>query len=141
MERQPSIGPFEADFAPPGGIRHIESRDRAVDRMDTHGRLRDPAPGDTTTVRAGGRLFGIYCAPCHGPGGAGDGPVTEKFIPPPPLFPLVGGRTDGYLYGTIRFGGPIMPPYGEELQDGEIWSIIRWLRRESARRTARGPGG
>ena len=137
MARQPPIAPVEADLPPPEGIRPQGGRTRVVDRMDAHARLADPAPGDTASIRAGERLFGLYCATCHGPAGAGDGPVVKTFIPPPPLFPLVGGRTDGYLYGTVRFGGPMMPPYGEELRDGEIWSIVRWLKRENGAAAAR----
>jgi mono/diheme cytochrome c family protein len=133
MMIQPSIDPLEENFPIPKGIRHLESRIRTADRMDAHTRIHNPLPADSNVVATGDRFFGLYCTPCHGPGGEGDGPVTEKFIPPPPLFPLVDDRSDGYLYGTLRFGGSIMPPYGDELRDTEIWSIVHYLRRESER--------
>jgi mono/diheme cytochrome c family protein len=51
-----------------------------------------------------------------------------------PGVPLVGAagvakaRSDGYLYLTIRNGGVIMPSYGLQLSDEEIWSVVSYVR-------------
>jgi len=133
MESQPSKGPLDTFYPVPDGTLARGGRLRVTDRMDAHEKLSNPVQTDSLSVTAGRRLFAIYCSPCHGVSGAGDGPVAEKFVPPPPLFPLVGSRSDGYLYGTVRFGGPIMPPYGEAFRDEEIWDIINFLRSENER--------
>ena len=41
-------------------------------------------PEDAVIQRLGATGFGVFCNPCHGPTGAGDGPVAMKVLPPPP---------------------------------------------------------
>jgi mono/diheme cytochrome c family protein len=53
-----------------------ESRDIAAKR-------RNPFKATPESIASGKALFAIYCSPCHGPAGKGDGTVTPKFIPPP----------------------------------------------------------
>jgi len=132
MSKQPSIGPLDSRFPVPEGTLAREGRLRVSNRLEAHEKLRNAVSADTSSVSRGRGLFRIYCTPCHGISGKGDGPVAAKFIPPPPLYPLVDSRSDGYLYGTVRFGGPIMPAYGEVLRDKEVWDIINYLRAESA---------
>jgi mono/diheme cytochrome c family protein len=92
-------------------------------------KLANPVPFTPQSVDSGRRLFEIYCALCHGANGKGMGPVAIKFIPPPDLtLPLVQQKTDGYIYGTIRNGGPIMPAHGTVLAPRERWEIVNFLR-------------
>ena len=44
---------------------------------------RNPVTATADSVRKGSELFTIYCTPCHGASGRGDGPVAAKFVPPP----------------------------------------------------------
>jgi mono/diheme cytochrome c family protein len=91
--------------------------------------LRNPVPIARRSVENGRRLFGIYCALCHGADGKGSGPVAAKFVPPPDLtLATFQQRTDGFLYGTIRMGGPLMPPYAEVLSTRERWDVVNFLR-------------
>lgn len=113
----------------------------AVDRTQADGMV-DPyadAPGHVDT---GKRLFRVNCAPCHGIEGKGNGPVTKndpaatppikRFPVPAPLLSGAGAitpiRSDGYLYGTIRNGGAVMPAHGIMLTDAERWSIVAYIR-------------
>jgi mono/diheme cytochrome c family protein len=133
MEQQPSKGPLDAFYPIPSGVLAVGSRLQVKDRNDADKRLQNPLPADSASVGAGRELFLTYCMPCHGESGGGDGPVAKKFVPPPPLFPLVDRRSDGYLYGTARFGGPVMPPYGGVLRDRDIWEIVDYLRSRGER--------
>lgn len=91
--------------------------------------LANPAPFKQQSVENGRRLFEIYCALCHGVDGKGMGVVATKFIPPPDLtLPMFQQQADGFIYGTIRNGGAVMPSYGEVLSSKERWDIVNFLR-------------
>jgi mono/diheme cytochrome c family protein len=111
-----------------------------VDRNTVGDTLHDPYPIDATALAQGKKLFQVTCAPCHGVEGKGGGPVTHndpannirRFPLPAPLLSGPGAvtalRTDGYIYGTLRNGGALMPPYAVSLTDAERWSIISYIR-------------
>ena len=90
--------------------------------------------------QAGGKLYSLYCAVCHGPGGRGNGPV--KFMLRTPPADLTSRRIllmkDGSIYGTIRNGTEIMPSYGDALSPNERWRIVLFIRDLQQRNTATG---
>ncbi len=89
----------------------------------------NPVPRTRESVARGEGLYRIYCTPCHGVGGKGDGPVTPRFIPPPDLTgPQIQGRTDGHMSFYIGYGGAIMPAYAEALSVSERWDLVNYLR-------------
>ncbi len=97
---------------------------------DVARRRPNPVKATPQSVATGKALFGIYCTPCHGPGGKGDGLVSPKFIPPPDLTnaTLQRARTDGYIQHVIGTGGAVMPAYGEALSPEERWDVVNYLR-------------
>ncbi len=129
MKVQPSIKPQEAPRSPAPGTVPREGWERPMTRDEAGKALSNPVPITRTSVENGRRLFETYCALCHGPNGKGMGPVATKFIPPPDLtLPLFQQRADGFIYGTIRNGGAVMPPYGEALSPAERWDLVNYLR-------------
>lgn len=102
--------------------------------------MHDPYPTDKPAIAQGARLFQVSCAPCHGQEGKGGGPVTyndaakgiNRFPVPAPMLSGDGAvtalRSDGYIYGTIRNGGSLMPLYGISLTDRVRWSIVSYIR-------------
>ena len=93
--------------------------------------LRNPLSDDADSLASGERLFEIYCQPCHGTAGQGDGKVASYFTLRPPA-DLTGtkvrNQTDGYIYATIRDGGGSMPPLGGSLSRTERWAVVMYLR-------------
>jgi mono/diheme cytochrome c family protein len=90
---------------------------------------KNPVASTRESVARGEHFFKIYCTPCHGAGGKGDGLVTPRFIPPPDLTsPQVQGRPDGHIAYYIGYGGAIMPAYGEALSVTERWDLVNYLR-------------
>ncbi len=68
-------------------------------------------PSSPASLEHGKRLFEARCAPCHGPEGHGGGPVSKFFPPAPDLaYVKVRERTDGFIWGTVSYGGKAMPP-------------------------------
>ncbi len=43
------------------------------------------------------------------------------------------GRSDGYIYGVIRVGRGLMPPYGDRMPEADMWATVAYLRRCRAR--------
>jgi len=77
----------------------------------------------------GKKLFGIYCVPCHGEAGKGDGTVAAKFqVPPDITSDVYAKRGDGYFFHVITFGIRNMPSYGYAISANERWQIIMYLR-------------
>jgi len=93
------------------------------------------------TMARGRERFGIYCAPCHGQTGEGDGMVarraaalqdqgvTGSWVPPTDLteerlrFTPVGS-----IFDTITNGVRNMPAYGSQIPTEDRWAIIMYVR-------------
>jgi mono/diheme cytochrome c family protein len=89
-----------------------------------------PTPDEVVLAR-GQKVYINQCYACHGPQGAGDGPVVGpgKY----PFAPAINGpttaaRSDGYLYGIIAVGRGLMPPYGERIAHLDRWAVVSYLR-------------
>jgi mono/diheme cytochrome c family protein len=96
------------------------------------------APVSAPLLRRGQERFNIYCAPCHGLGGAGDGIVSQRaikletrgWVPPAAIAtdPLVIERPHGHIFNTITNGIRTMPPYGDQITVADRWAIVAYLR-------------
>jgi mono/diheme cytochrome c family protein len=129
MIKQPSIKPQAAPRVSPAESVPIQGKEPSMDRIEAGKKLRNPVEATAASVANGNRLFNTYCAACHGPEARGDGPVAKKFIPPPDLtLAVFRQRPDGFIYETIRNGGPLMPSQGEALLPRERWEVVNYLR-------------
>jgi cytochrome c553 len=134
MDEQPSIRPYEEPRLPPAGSIPRRGKEPPMNRLEAGETLRNPVPPTAKSVENGKQLFQIYCALCHGPDGKGGGPVANKFVPPPDLtLEIFRQRTDGFIYGTIRNGGALMPGQGEALSPQERWDIVNYIRHVQGR--------
>ncbi len=120
----PGMTPFPARSVPvPGTMVNVKDGNEAE-------KLKNPIAADEKSIVQGGQLFAIYCVPCHGKLGKGDGYVGQKFIVQPAdlTSDATRERTDGYIWGHITFGGPIMPIYGNDLNPTERWHVVNYVR-------------
>ena len=89
--------------------------------------LRNSLPA--ATPPRGGALHEVYCAPCHGLSGKGDGPVAKYYVSVGDLTKDdVQRHTDGWLYGVIVNGTEKMPRFAHELAVVERWEIVGFVR-------------
>lgn len=96
--------------------------------LDSLALLPNPTPVSDSSLANGRRHFQINCAVCHGPTGAGDGPVTKYGLPAPSLLTdITKNRSDGYIYGIIRNGRGLMPTYNR-IEDMDRWDVVNYLR-------------
>lgn len=96
-------------------------------------------PGGLTaeTMQRGRERYDIYCSPCHGLAGYGDGMVARRaeerqqatWVPPTSLHDeLVRSRPEGHLFNTITNGLRTMPAYGASVPVEDRWAIVAYVR-------------
>ncbi len=90
------------------------------------------AGGMDAMLARGQDRFGIYCTPCHGLSGAGDGIVIKHNagMPPPPTYhqDRIRHMPDGQIYATIENGVRNMPAYGPQIPTQDRWAIVEYVR-------------
>jgi mono/diheme cytochrome c family protein len=92
--------------------------------------LKNPEKVTEFSLLTGKELFGIYCAPCHGESGKGDGPVAKKFVPTPVDISDsgFGDAPEGLLFAIVTHGENGMPPFRSDLTAKERWLVVAWLK-------------
>jgi mono/diheme cytochrome c family protein len=70
------------------------------------------------------------CAPCHGYGGKGDGPVAPalQVKPADHSSELIQNETDGSLYWKMTTGRGPMQSFKTMLTDKQRWSLVNYIR-------------
>ncbi len=127
----PGMQPFPARSVPVKGTTVL------VKDQDAARAMKNPVPADAKSVAMGGRLFTIYCTPCHGMSGTGDGPVGEKLIMKPWNLTSTNDvhswdakeYPDGYIFGMMSLGGAVMPKYANDLSPTERWHVVNYVRK------------
>lgn len=140
MANQISIKPQESVDPANPGMQPFPKRSVPVAATPTASPVKDaasaekianPVPATEKSVATGKQLFQIYCTACHGYEGKGDGLVGKKLVLQP--YDLTAdqtkGRTDGFIWGYMSFGGAIMPSYGNDLSPTERWHVVNYLRK------------
>ena len=96
--------------------------------IDSMAAIANPHAIDSASLANGHKYFAINCSPCHGDRGMGDGPATKFGMPGINLITdVTKSRTDGYIFGMIRNGRGLMPPYNR-IEEPDRWDVVNYLR-------------
>ena len=78
----------------------------------------------------GHERFDIYCAPCHGRTGQGDGMIVRRGYRRPPTFHQDRLRESpvGHFFDVITNGFGAMPDYATQITAGDRWAIVAYVR-------------
>lgn len=96
-----------------------------------------PVEVTSALVDRGQERFNIYCLPCHGASGNGNGLVNARatflaegtWTPPTDLTSQqVIDRPVGHIYNTIARGIRNMPSYGSQIPVEDRWAITAFVR-------------
>jgi cytochrome c553 len=91
----------------------------------------NPMPVTAQLLQRGRERYAIYCTPCHGATGDGNG-ITKKIGAMPVIANLHDKRivemTDGELFHVITDGRNLMGPYGGQVPVEDRWAIIAFVR-------------
>ncbi|MDH4248265.1 MAG: cytochrome c [Deltaproteobacteria bacterium] len=137
MFNQPSIKPqetgtlqqFPTDSVPRTGSEVVIPADAI-----RNGQLvrdlepKNPVAASAASIAEGKKIYNTYCAPCHGPDGNANTPVTQRGMPAPPILGMVPVLSEAHLYNKARYGGPIMPPYGFQTTQKERWDLVNYMK-------------
>ena len=115
------------------------AEDDALERGQSHGQFVEafPVPVTMSLLTRGQDRFQIYCAPCHGLSGGGDGIVAVRadrlqegtWVPPSSMHAAsVLARPVGHLFNTITNGIRTMPSYGSQIPAADRWAIVAYVR-------------
>ncbi|MFM8411654.1 MAG: c-type cytochrome [Alphaproteobacteria bacterium] len=92
------------------------------------------AAADTVSTDAGAAVFQRKCAPCHGPGGRGDGPEAQFFARAPRDLRtgFIAAHADDEMVAKIRDGHSLrvdVDPEAMRQRARETEQIATWMRR------------
>jgi mono/diheme cytochrome c family protein len=89
-----------------------------------------PIDLDINTLERGQERFNIYCSPCHSRVGDGRGIMINKGYLPPPSFHIdrIREMPDGQVYDVITNGVRNMPSYRHQVNPGDRWAIVGYVR-------------
>lgn len=81
-------------------------------------------------VLRGQDRYKVFCQPCHGGTGAGDGTVIAfGMVPPLPYHEeRLRDAEDGYIYDVIANGIRNMPSYRRQIPVEDRWAIVAYVR-------------
>ena len=85
----------------------------------------------TDRVMARGQeRFNIYCSPCHGETGQGDGMIVRRGYRHPPTYHQDRLREApvGHFFDVITNGFGAMPDYAAQIRADDRWAVIAYVR-------------
>ena len=109
----------------------------------TSGKLGDdwvetiPLEIDGASLQRGRERYDVFCSPCHGLAGFGDGMVSKRadellegtWTPPTSFHSdLQRERPVGHIFNTISNGIRNMPAYGSQIPVEDRWAIVAYVR-------------
>ena len=155
MDRQPKYKPQaeskffadgRADRPTPAGVvafgrtaDHAEEKFLAADDhlyrgMNADGSYAAGFPAgitvDAKLLERGQLKYGIYCSPCHGALGDGNGITKQYGMGSTPSYhdDRLRKIADGEIFHTITAGKGNMMPYADKLEPADRWAVIAYVR-------------
>jgi mono/diheme cytochrome c family protein len=138
MANQPRQNPLSpSDFFPDG-----RSERPVVENTVVRGAVADDAlfvPKESNAfplqvnmelLERGQERYAIFCSPCHGLQGDGNGMVAMRGMKHPPSYhdERLRHEPNGYFYDVITNGFGAMYPYAAQIPPRDRWAIVAYLR-------------
>lgn len=109
--------------------------------VDTEGNelMHAPVAFTEDVLLRGQERYEIFCTPCHGQVGDGQGIIMQYKYPIPPTSftdERILSSSDGYLYQVVSNGIRNMPSYKEQIPVADRWAIVGYVRALQISQTA-----
>lgn len=143
MHDAPRYEPLEAStfFTDGRGSRTLVANTvaRGALREDAHlyegkinGQLADifPMPVTADAMARGRERFNVFCSPCHGRTGQGNGMVVQRGFRAPPSYheERLRNAPVGYFFDVMTHGFGAMPDYATQVPVADRWAIAAYIR-------------
>jgi cytochrome c1 len=89
-----------------------------------------PLPVNEALLERGEARYKIYCTPCHGLQGDGNGMIVDRGMKRPPSYHIDRLRQapNGYYYDVITNGFGSMYSYSAQIPPKDRWAVIAYVR-------------
>lgn len=89
-----------------------------------------PMPIDRAVLERGRERYAIFCTPCHGLAGDGDGMIVRRGMTRPTSFHVERLREapPGYFFDVMTRGFGAMYSYHDRVPPADRWAITAWIR-------------
>lgn len=89
-----------------------------------------PFPVTQEVLHRGQERFNIFCSPCHGRVGDGEGAIVQRGLKHPPSYHIERLREApvGYFFNVITNGFGAMYDYADRVPVRDRWAIIAYIR-------------
>jgi mono/diheme cytochrome c family protein len=89
-----------------------------------------PFPVTERVMKRGQERFDVFCSPCHGRSGAGDGMIVQRGYRRPPTYHQDRLREApvGHFFDVITNGFGAMQGYAEQIPVRDRWLIVAYVR-------------
>jgi hypothetical protein len=89
-----------------------------------------PLPVNEALLERGEARYKIYCTPCHGLQGDGNGMIVDRGMKRPPSYHIDRLRQspNGYYFDVITNGFGSMYSYSAQIPPKDRWAIIAYVR-------------
>lgn len=143
MHDTPRFEPLEANpfFANDSASRMLVANTvpRGLLREDTHlnegkidGKLATtfPMPITAAVMARGQERFNVFCSPCHGRTGSGNGMVVQRGFRAPPSYheDRLRNAPVGYFFDVMTNGFGAMQDYSAQIPVPDRWAIAAYIR-------------
>jgi len=89
-----------------------------------------PVPVTRELLLRGRERFNIFCSPCHGRLGNGQGMIVQRGFKNPPSYHIDRLRNEraGYFFDVVTNGFGQMSSYAPQVPPEDRWAIVAWIR-------------
>jgi mono/diheme cytochrome c family protein len=89
-----------------------------------------PFSVDERVMARGRERFDIYCSPCHGLTGEGNGMIVQRGFSRPPslLQPRLRETPPGHFFDVMTNGFGAMPDHAAQIKPADRWAIAAYIR-------------
>jgi mono/diheme cytochrome c family protein len=98
--------------------------------LDRREEASSPPPVDMQLLKRGQDRYNIYCSPCHGLSGRGDGMVVRRGFPAPPSYHSARLRAAPaqHFFDVMTNGYGVMYSYASRVEPRDRWAITAYIR-------------
>ena len=98
-----------------------------------------PLPMNQALLERGENRYKVFCSPCHGLQGDGNGMVAMRGMKHPPSYhqDRLRQASNGYVYDVITNGFGAMLSYSAQVPPRDRWAIVAYIRALQLSRNAK----
>jgi mono/diheme cytochrome c family protein len=130
MFQQQSYRTYDRDPGLPGETTEQNPVANTVAQEQPDKPVPEPTIATAQLLARGQQRYEIFCTPCHGATGTGDGMIVLRGFPHPPDFTSerLLHATAQHFYDTITYGKGDMYSYADRVPPADRWAIAAYIR-------------